>query len=640
MLDDLPARQSMPAPGGADIDVGVDPAALGDLRARPETGQQFAARFGDVPSEIHRNLRPRLESLDIFPREVRSDHADLWYWLADIQRKVLAGMGKSGRFRSLVWCSSAPIPAAGKRKDGSIYSTKMPGKVELHAYPGAESGAEYGFYGLKRCGNAMMCFTCAPKVHRKRRDEVRQAVEKGIGEGMSIMMVTMTAPHYRDTDPRRQVDKFKEAQRLFREGRWWQEQKAKIGFHGCIRALEVTMPDPRDEAAKRAGNGAHVHTHELDFCARAPLTDDEARALRERWLWRWRACLLAVGIEIRDEEAFRRHGLDIALPRARGRTYAAHGVETAAQSGERVTIDDADAIMAMAEYVADRAGAEISPGIFTKAGRKSKKNANRISHLEYFALALVQCPEEREYMLKLMTALKGRAWMYWTRGLKAWAGIEDKTDEELMVEEGGTLVRQYDAKREWAPISRHKLQRRYIRAMVDQVGPMTEDNAGQVVAVADRLVRVIQAGCDPLTSELLSADAIRKRAVAEGKRPPESIPLEDLLDVQAAEEAERQRQDRAEFGRFLGYMAQQWRASAPKTPAGAGVSGVADGRPIGAGLSGRASGVAASCGHNPGGGRAGCRYPAVSPPVAASSRPRGSGLAMLRLPGLLVDPGV
>lgn len=445
------------------------------------------------PSGIHPNLRPAPESLKEipFPPHVVGDAPDRRHWLAAIQAKVLAGMGQKLRFKSLMACMAAPVPASGVRKDGSFYTTKSPGRVQLHAYrsdDGAAGGAApYGFAWLKRCASPMLCFTCAPKIRFRRAQEVRQAVEWAIGAGMSAMMITFTAPHYADTDPRRQVEAFNAAKRRFKSGRWWQEQRARIGYRHSIRALEVTMLHPQHGI----GNGAHAHDHGLYLCDHEAFTPEEAEKLRAEWLDRWRACLEAEGVEIRDMKYFALHGIDIKLPEARGKV-----------------VDDA-ALTAMAEYVADRMGAEISPGIFAKTGKRKEEGEKdgdekdkHINHFEYMALALTRYPAERGYMVKLMTALKGRAWMQWTRGLKAAAGIEEKTDAELLEEKKGEVVREYNTKTEWVPINRRKLQRRYIRAIVAEQQSRGEDvDLESLVSLADDMVKIILAGFDPLTGE-------------------------------------------------------------------------------------------------------------------------------------------
>lgn len=419
-----------------------------------------------LPSGIKGNLRPAPESLNIFPAHVVEDASDRRHWLADIQRRVLWGMKAGVAFRSLADCMARPIPAGGLRKDETPYETGAPGKVQLQEY----GEGQYGFAWVQHCANPLLCFTCAPKIRFRRAQEVKKAAMWAISQGMAAIMITFTAPHYPDTDPRRQVDAFQAAKRRFKAGRWWQEQRARIGYRHSIRALEVTLTHPR----YGIGNGAHVHDHGLYFCEHQAFSEAEAAALLADWLPRWRDCLQAEGVEIRDMDAFLHHGIKISLPHARGRV-----------------VDDA-ALTAMAEYVADKMAVEISPGIFSKVGKGGEKSKH-INHFEFFALALTKYKECRPYMLRLMWGLKGRAWMQWTRGLKSAAGIEEKSDEDLMRENGGGVLREYETKEEWYKINDRKLQRRYIRAMVD--------DGGEAVETAERMMRIIKAGFDPLTGE-------------------------------------------------------------------------------------------------------------------------------------------
>lgn len=467
---------------------------------------------GPVPSVINANLRPDPKSLEIFPAHVAGDASDRRHWLADIQRRVLYGMRAVHMFGRIANCMSRPIPAGGLRKDGTAYETGAPGKVQLHQY----ADDAYGFAWVQHCGNPLLCFTCAPKVRHKRRQEVRAATAWALNQCLAPIMITFTAPHYADTDPRRQVDAFQAAKRRFKSGRWWQEQKAKIGYKHSIRALEVTMTHPQ----YGLGNGAHVHDHGIYYCDHLIFTSKDVDGLLADWLPRWRDCLLAEGVEIRDMDAFWRYGLDFSLPRVRQ-------VTKRNKDGEDeiiLIVDDAEAGK-MADYVADDMAAtispalwamkkrdgnekteiinkddvadqiswEISPGIFGKKGRGNSEKDKHINHFEYFALALTKYKECRPYMLKLMVALKGRSWLQWTRGLKQAVGIEEKDDADLMREDGGGVIREYDTQKEWYPINNRKLQRRYIRAMVD--------DGGEAAETADRMMRIIKAGFDPLTGE-------------------------------------------------------------------------------------------------------------------------------------------
>lgn len=459
----------------------------------------------DSPSGINLSLLPRPELLDIFPAHVLGDSSDRRHWLANIQRRVVTGMGAAREFKSFMACMAVPVPAGGTRKDGSAYTTKSPGKVQLHAYAPREDdgdeagGASYGFAWVKKCGNPMTCFTCAPKVRWKRAQEVRRGIEWAIGEGLSAMMISLTAPHYADTDPGEQIDAVKSAWREFRSHRWWEDEEKRIGHRYTITVLEITMLHPY----YGIGNGAHIHLHVLMLCDHPAFGEDEAEAIRAKWLPRWHDLLVREGVEIKNREDFDQHAIDITLPHAQG-----------------AVVDDA-ALTAMADYVSDRMAAEVSPGIFTKTGKGEgeEEKAKHVNHFEFFALALTQYPAARPYMLQLMRGLKGHPWMRWSQGFKAAAGIEEKTDQEIMEERKGQPVREYNTKTEWRRIDARKLQRRYIRAMADDLRDLGDAlYLEDVKSSADRMMELIRAGFDPLTGEGLDEQSGEKlRAVDIGQ---------------------------------------------------------------------------------------------------------------------------
>lgn len=628
-LDILPERQSMPAPRGADIDVGVDLDAGGDLRARPEPGQHFASRFGGVPLGIKRSLSPRAKSLNFFPPWIEQDGPDLRHALAHIQRRVVAGMGAGSEFKNLLSCQSMPIPAAGIRKDGSIYATGMPGRVQLHAFPAKGEEAEgekgkkkqkpapYGFAGQKHCGNPLTCFCCAPKVRHKRAQELAQGIEEAIKRNYTAMMITLTAPHNGDMDPGKLIAAIKGAWREFRGRRWWEDEQLRLRLRYAITVIEITMPHPE----KGIGNGAHVHLHVLYFSRHAPFTDADAEEIRKRWTWRWRIYLERQGIDIDNMDAFLRHGVDITLPRASGKKRAEKGVGDDTPPDQRAVVDDPEALKLLGSYIADKMAAEISPGIFSKSGKGG--NPERVSHFEWMALVLTRYPQLRPYMLRLLRGLRGISWMRWDPGLKAHFGIEEKEDAELMIEEGGIVVREYDTRKEWREINRNKLQRRYIRAMVRDVGDeYDETRAADAVAAADRALDAIWHGKDPYSGDDLDD--------SDG-----TYAARRYHEAWEQERAAKRARYKAQGGKpdALAVL-DKWVDSTPKTPAGAGVSVVADGRPIGAGPSGHVSGVAVGAPHNRARGPAGCRCPAVSPPVPGCASAPRSRAAMLPLPGL------
>lgn len=438
--------------------------------------QQKSSPLGNIPELAYKKTaKNALQTLEM-PEYIASDSSDKKHFLSLILRKVLYGSGYANFFKSLSLCMSSAIPASGIRKsDGSFYSTGSPGHVQVHGYD-----AKLGYAWVKKCGNPLLCFTCAPKVRYKRAQEVRQACEWMLAHGRSWALVTYTAPHYADIDPVGFMDRFREARSRFKSGTPWVKFKDWSGYEHGISALEVTLTHP----AYGIGAGAHIHFHDIWFFDHAPFTPAEAKKMQKDLLKRWHQSCLAAGIEIRKEKDFLKHGLQIKLPMAKGKV-----------------ITDPQMLLDMAEYISDRAACEISPGIFSKKGKLPR----HVSHFEYMALALTKYPQARPYMLKLMHALAGETWMRWTKGLKSLVGVSEKSDKDLLKEEVGDAI--YDFKKEdWKAVDKHKLQRRLMRSVAHMeeawknFGEVSEEELAKLI---NQTVSIIKSGFDPVTLDPL-----------------------------------------------------------------------------------------------------------------------------------------
>jgi hypothetical protein len=94
--------------------------------------------------------------------------------------------------------------------------------------------------------------------------------------GGSVYMATLTVPHHRFDEPRQLRRAVASCWQAVQAGRAWIREKARAGFIGSVRALEVT----------HGGNGWHPHLHVLVFF-RAGVAESFANGfgqwLGERW---------------------------------------------------------------------------------------------------------------------------------------------------------------------------------------------------------------------------------------------------------------------------------------------------------------------------------------------------------------------
>lgn len=305
------------------------------------------------------------------------------YYLQAVIRELIARAGKrSGLPYAYDWHRTAKCHFV-RYADVSVYRSKQHGSCH------------YG--GLVVCASVWGCPVCAAKIQERRKAELRQFFnwaygnKSEAGHQRQVAMITFTFPHSIEMPLadllKRQADAF----RRMRGGNPYVKIKERAGYEGLVRGLEIT----------RGRNGWHPHTHEL-FVIAADADEERFRAdLLNRW---WRSCL-AAGLVSEDQEAdFRRHAVHVVF-NAKSSDYLAKLNQDGAAWG------------------ADREVAKSS----TKLGRAAGKTP--------FQLAASDKRRDQELFLEYLTATKGRAQLFWSRGLKAKVGVDDKSDEDLALEQ-------------------------------------------------------------------------------------------------------------------------------------------------------------------------------------------------------------
>lgn len=252
-----------------------------------------------------------------------------------------------------------------------------------------DSTAKAFFSGVQTCGSVWCCPVCANRIQEVRRQEIAIAMKHFIAQGKQAVMVTFTFPHTTDDGLKELLEKQANALKKLRAGNVWTLFKKRIAFDGLVRSLEVT----------RGGNGWHPHTHELWFCG----DDQDEEKFKEFLVNRWLAVCQKAGL-VSDEpakvEAFTKHAVDV-----------------------RFHCDTSEYLAKMddkSHWGVDREIAKAS----SKQGKAKGMHPFELAHRGYSQL-----------WIEYTEAIKGKSQLYWSQGLKAVVGIDDKTDEELAEEE-------------------------------------------------------------------------------------------------------------------------------------------------------------------------------------------------------------
>lgn len=262
-------------------------------------------------------------------------------------------------------------------------------EVCLHKGKNPETNKPRGYFtGLQTCGSVWTCPICANRIQEQRRGEIAQAMQFLCAEaqGKQAVMVTFTFPHQVSDQLKDLLEKFSKSLHDFKSSNSFTLFKKRYGFEGLIRSLEIT----------RGGNGWHPHTHELFFVDKKLDQAEFKEWLQNRWL---NVCAKTGLVDITDDnkvDAFIKHSLDVKF--------------NCSTSDYLAKFDD------KANWGVDREIAKAS----SKQGKKNGMHPFELAFQGYSQL-----------FIEYTDAIKGKAQLFWSRGLKEKVGIFDITDEEI-----------------------------------------------------------------------------------------------------------------------------------------------------------------------------------------------------------------
>jgi hypothetical protein len=261
--------------------------------------------------------------------------------------------------------------------------------IVLSSYDGKRERA--GFRSLASCGLLWLCPVCSSTIRQERAAEVKATLtwHRAKHENATDLarLLTLTVAHNWGADLATLRGGVADAWRRMVRGAPWERFSARVGLIGFVRALEAT----------HGQHGWHPHLHILLFVANAALIDEDREWLSERW----RACVVR---EIGP------------------------AAEPSTEHGCALTGCDEDGA-----YL-QKLGLEV-----VGTGDKRAASGNR-SPWEILADLDVAHPSESDGALWLewVHGMRGARQLTWSRGLKACAGIEERTEAQcLEAEERG-----------------------------------------------------------------------------------------------------------------------------------------------------------------------------------------------------------
>lgn len=330
--------------------------------------------------------------------------------LGALQKASVAAEGASARFDYLDYlvrqlkvsrhssrlCGDRMVPTHGSRKDGTKYETGAPGHVRIDRYEGDR--ADYVW--TRRCGSVWFCLGCASKIYAERRLELQQAFDYFQGKDKTYSFVTLTFPHTNKETLTDTMERLGQAVRSLRTGKAWTLFKQRYGLEHIIRATEVTYSE---------ANGWHPHFHMLFIYDRKSISSADAQGIEDYLRDRWSRICIKYGFIASEQKR-----LDHLL----------RGVDV------KTGLNPVDW-----EYMA-----KIKVWEMASTTTKTPRRLGHLSPWEVFELARSGVKKFRDLWWDFMTAMRGRAAIRWSPGLKQLVGIDEKTDNEIVKGKQAELV--------------------------------------------------------------------------------------------------------------------------------------------------------------------------------------------------------
>lgn len=368
--------------------------------------------------------------------------------------------------------------------------------------------------GLAQCASVWACPVCSAKIQARRSGEIRQAIEWAHAQGLTVQLLTLTARH--DCSDRL-VDLMPRMAAAFadlKRGRAYRRVAKSADVRGMIRAVEMT----------HGAHGWHVHYHILVISEHGL---DNA-TVRASWVHQ-----LGVHgfIDAEDAKALADatvHAMDLRTVGA-DETSAAAVSEYLCKDDQSVWYIDGEEVRLDSTGEAARRrsieGAARELGLSnTKLGRKRNRTPFQILR-DIIVDDLrddVAFSRDVRLMIEYVLATKGKKQVFWSRGLKAAVGIEDKSDEDLVDdEEEKSRILWGLTRRHWDALRRHGYVTDYMRDVAQTQDVAAVQSFFDAMFPRAGLPRVLNATD---TKRIWEAERQARQAAAARYRSGESAP--------------------------------------------------------------------------------------------------------------------
>ena len=250
------------------------------------------------------------------------------------------------------------------------------------------------YTNVMRCANAWGCPVCAAIISEHRKCEVKEAMDWWKKQGGSVLLLTLTVPHYSDTDIKQLKKDLKKAYGKFFKGvRASKDMFERWQIKHYISCFEIT----------HGINGFHPHYHVLLFVPYS-LGKQSLFGIKQDMYKVWKDCCLKAGLD----EPSEKHGLDLQAGNEAGAYVAKWGLEEKE----------------------NKWGLEHE---MTKGHVKKGKKENRTPFDILRSYSETENQADANLFKLYYFAFKGIRQLNWSKGLKKLVSkAEEKTDQEIV----------------------------------------------------------------------------------------------------------------------------------------------------------------------------------------------------------------
>ncbi|MDP3930685.1 MAG: protein rep [Bacteroidota bacterium] len=322
-------------------------------------------------------------SLGTITKSCKQDAEERRLWNEKKQRKQNIARNLLGGRLEL--CGRVPVPV---NYNNELIHTPH----ELRSIPVLKNDENFAFGGLMRCGSVWGCPDCASIISEFRRKELQEAHAAALAKGLSVMMMTLTVPHYAKDHLKDVLNGISHTLRTFKNRKHYKIMSKMLGIKGDIRALEVTY----------GKNGWHPHFHIMLFTEKS-FTDESLSILKKSLLSQWQAACTSSGLSSPNE-----HGLDLVNGEWAARYMTKWGIEEEMTKGHLKQGMKEGHVSPFGLLEICAGGDSDDHDLKIKAGWKFKEYA-------------------REF--------KGKRQLVWSKGLRDLLGVGKQIDDDKVIEE-------------------------------------------------------------------------------------------------------------------------------------------------------------------------------------------------------------